>query len=159
MLPTVTDQPSDIDPSRALELLREQVALFAKLEGLSVRQQALVAGEAIEPLMSVLADRQRVSVRLAKIAEALGPVRRSWKQFRDALDATQRDEAEKFIASAEASLKRLIESDERDARILSARKRRVADTLSGLNSSGGAVAAYRRETQTVRRMDLVSEDA
>ncbi len=159
MSPNATGKQSQLEPNRALLFLREQAGLFSRLEGLAARQQALVAGEAIEPLMSVLADRQKVSVRLAEIASFLKPVRSAWKEFRTQFDATQRDEAETLVTNTEASLKRLIENDERDARILSARKQRVAEQLSGLNSSGGAVAAYQRKAQTVRRMDLVSEDA
>lgn len=153
-----TEPTSSVEPVRMLELLREQVALFTKLEALATRQQGLVIGQAIEPLLSVLADRQRVSTRLAEIAGLLKPARRSWRELREQLDAGECAEADRLVASTEELLKRLIAGDERDARILSARKRRVADLLSGLNSAGSVVGAYQRKTQTVRRVDLVSED-
>jgi len=149
----------DSQPARVLGLLREQAALFVKLETLAGRQRALVAGEAMEPLMSVLADRQRVSTRLAEISGLLKPVRRLWQSYRARFDVAQRAEADRLVIRTRESLERLLQGDERDARILSARKQRVANLLSEMNTVGGAVEAYGRTTQTTRRVDLVSEDA
>lgn len=113
-------------PEEVLGLLREQSALYARLESFAARQRFLVRAEDTSPLLTLLAGRQRLSADLTRLATRLAPVRRSWSAFRERFSSSQRAEADGLISDVTRRLRRLIESDENDARLLSLRKQGVS---------------------------------
>jgi len=142
-----------------LGLLREQAALFARLETFAERQRCLVAEEDTRPLIALLADRQRLSAELARIAGRLAGARRDWAGFRGRLSPRQMTEADGLVDDAAKRLQRVIESDERDARLLSVRKRVTGDALRSTHASGRAISAYRVPAERggeIRRLDEAS---
>jgi hypothetical protein len=70
------------DPRNILELLRVQARLYARLESFAIRQRTLVTGDDVGPLLSLLADRQRLSEQMAHLGEALKPIRRPTRAVR-----------------------------------------------------------------------------
>ena len=66
------------EPEDILGLLREQSALYARLESFAARQRSLVRADDTAPLLTLLADRQKLSVELTRLATRLAPVRRGW---------------------------------------------------------------------------------
>jgi hypothetical protein len=147
------------DPRNILELLRVQARLYARLESFASRQRTLVTGDDVGPLLSLLADRQRLSEQMAHLGEALKPIRRDWQAYREALAPPDRSEADRLLGETEERLKRMIESDEHDARVLSVRKQAVARTLRATHASGQAVSAYRSPTNHSGRLDCVDGDS
>ncbi len=145
------------DPRNILELLRVQAKLYAKLESFASRQRALVTGDDVGPLLSLLANRQRLSEQMAQLGEVLKPIRRDWQGYREALEPADRAEAERLLGETEGRLKRMIEGDEHDARVLSVRKQAVARTLRATHASSQAVSAYRTPTNRSGRLDCVDE--
>ncbi len=135
--PTVADRPEDV-----LGLLREQASLFARLETFADRQRVLVAEEDTRSLLALLADRQKISTQLTRIAGLLAPVRRDWATYRGTLSGTQQMEADELVESAARRLRSLIEGDERDARMLSVRKKMTGDALRATHLYSHAVTAY-----------------
>lgn len=123
-------------------LLREQACLYARLEQFASRQRRLVREEDSGPLLLLLADRQRLSTELTRVARRLAPVRAGWSSYRDGLSDSQRVEAEELIQEASASLRRVIESDEEDARLLAIRRQTVSDELRVTRTAGSAMSAY-----------------
>lgn len=142
-----------------LDLLREQASLYAKLESLAARQRLLVTEEDVGPLLGLLADRQRLSEKLTRLSTRLAPVRREWEACRRCLSPAQRDEADRLLGDAGGRLRRIIESDEQDARVLSGRKQAVATALQATHSTNQALRAYRAPTGRVDRLDCVDEGA
>jgi len=126
-----------------LGLLRRQAALFLRLEQFASRQRTLVREDDAGPLLSLLADRQKLSTELTGIARQLAPVRAEWPAFRERLSTDQRAEAEVLLQDSSQRLRRVIEGDETDARLLSVRKRVVADDLRVTHAAGEALSAYR----------------
>ena len=112
-------------PEHILGLLREQSALCARLESFAARQCALVRAEDTAPLLTLLADRQRLSVELTRLAARLAPIRRSWSSLRERFSLSERTDADGLISDVALRLRSLIESDEKDARVLSLRKQGV----------------------------------
>lgn len=143
------------DPRSILELLRLQERLYAKLEAFAIRQRGLVTGDEVGPLLSLLADRQRLSEQMAQLGQKLEPIRRDWPTHREALAPDDRAEAERLLAETEERLKRLIEGDEHDARVLSARKEAVARTLRATHATSQAVSAYQSPSNRAGRLDCV----
>lgn len=135
-------EPSE-EKSAVLNMLREQASLYARLEDYARRQRHLVVGEDTSLLLAVLADRQRLSAELAELGTTLAPVRRNWESFRGELSERERGEADRLVAETAACLRRVIESDEQDARLLSARRALTARELQTTHAGGSAIAAYR----------------
>ena len=144
--------------AQALDLLREQALLYRKLEVFATRQRGLVLGEDNSPLLAVLAERGKLSQQLAAVGSRLAPVRKDWNAYRARLSPEQRVEAEHLLHDAGVRLQRVIESDERDARVLAGRKQAVADSLSKTHSTGQAMHAYRVVDEGTKRLDCITQD-
>jgi len=143
-----------------LGLLRRQAALHAQLEALGRTQQALVAAEDTQPLLKVLAQRQRLTGELQTVAAGLAPLRRDWTRLLEALPETERREARELVNAAKACISRLISADEEDAKKLQIRKQRTADALRSTQLNRRAVAAYSGSAPAgANCLDRTHEDA
>lgn len=134
--------------NEVLPALREQAALFARLEHFALRQRELVSFEDSRPLLALLADRQRLSLELTNVSERLRPVREAWPAFRDLLSMEERAEADRLLAASSESLRRVMEEDERDVRLLNAKRQMIAGALRNVDSTGGAMNAYAGQNRT-----------
>jgi hypothetical protein len=161
MMTTASDGTIDAieAPDDVLALLREQASLYVKLEALAARQQALVTAEDAGPLLAILADRQRLSERLTRVAAELEPVRRRWEVYRQKLSPYQAAEADRLLGDVQQLLRRIMDSDEHDARILSARMQTVAETLRKTHTTSQAISAYCVPSDGAARLDCVDEGA
>ena len=140
--PRATIDPDDRDVATAISLLREEAGLYDNLEELARRQRDYVAADDATRLLTVLVDRRKLSDDLQRIGQHLSPVRRSWEAYRKRLSESQRSEVEGLIGKTANCLKRIMERDEEDVRVLSARKEMVAVGLRATHVSGEALAAY-----------------
>ena len=148
-----------LDPANILSLLHEQVDLYAELAGYADEQRSLITMEDIGPLLTVLAKRQKLSARLGDVVQRLEPVRRDWATHRTRFDSTQRLEAEALVADVKSRLRELIDRDEEDVRMLSARKQAVTSAMRSTHSTGQALSAYRDDgigTARVTHLDEAS---
>ena len=148
------DAPDDI-----LGLLRQQAGLYARLESCAARQRSLVTGDDVGPLLALLGDRQRLSEQMTRLGERLAPVRRNWSRHRQELAPADQAEAERLLKETQARLQRVIEGDERDARVLSVRKEAVARTLRATHTTTQAISAYHLPSNHSGRLDCVDEGA
>ena len=142
-----------------LSLLREQVVLYTELAGYADEQRSLISMEDTGPLLTVLAKRQALSAKLGDVVNRLEPVRRDWETYRTRFDSTQRIEAEGLLADIQSRLRELIDRDEEDVRMLSARKQAVASAMRLTHSTGQALSAYRDDgigTARVTHLDEAS---
>lgn len=156
---TTTDAkrgPAD-SPREVLELLGTEAALYAKLESYAAKQRALVDHEDTDPLLSVLAARQQVTRELARVGTRLAPFRRDWQSCRRRFTPSQRGQVEELLRSTSSRLRRIIEGDERDARLLSARKQVVAHGMRATHATGQALAAYGAQQRGKNRVDRLDE--
>ena len=144
-------------PGDVLDLLREQLSLYTKLETCASRQRPLIASEDAGPLLSLLAERQKLSVDLAGVGARLEPIRRDWEIHRRRFSPAERREADRLLTEIKSRLQRLIESDEEDTRLLSARKQAAAQALGAIHSTGQALSAYRSPAERPGRLDHVDE--
>lgn len=157
---SATSQPKSIRTSKQiLDLLREQAALYKRLEVLAGKQREMVAQDDTEPLAAVLAARQEVTEALLRLGEALDPVGRDWADFRARLSLDERRETEELGQQVSRRLSRINQRDKEDARLLVARKQIVADMLRSTHVTKRALSAYRtprRETAHVVHVDEAS---
>lgn len=141
----------------ALAMLREQALLYAELEGLAKRQTDLVTHDDTGPLLTLLADRQRLSDRLVRLGARLAPVRENWASYRDGFSPSQRCQADRCLREASAALQRVLERDAQDARVLSGRKQTVVAALGRTHSTRQALSAYRSSAPPSERLDCTDE--
>jgi len=148
----------DVGPAdKVLALLREQAAMYGKLETLAVRQQTLVAVEDAGPLLSLLADRQKLADGLTQVASRLEPVRQEWVAYRKRLSPSEQVEADQLWKDARQLLRRIIERDEQDARVLSARKQSGRRGLQTTHVTREALSAYRAPAAGAARLNRLDE--
>ncbi len=143
MMSTAYATSLPLGPENILSLLREQVDLYAELAGYADEQRSLITREDTGPLLAVLAKRQELSSRLGDVVQRLEPVRRDWATHRTRFDSTQRMEAEDLLADIRSRLRDIIDSDEEDVRMLSARRQSVRSAMRSTHSTGQALCAYR----------------
>lgn len=142
-----------------VSLLRRQVGLYERLEQFADRQRSFVSREDTQSLLSLLADRQRISTELTEISGRLEPVRRDWSTFKHRMDANARAEAEALWSESKARLKRVLDRDEEDARVLAARKELVGRSLQSARSSADALGAYRGKSAAGAPQSRLDEGA
>ncbi len=158
---TVLDKTVGVPDSaqKVLSLLREQASMYGRLQAIADRQRALVANEDAGPLLSLLADRRKLSESLTQISDRLDPVRRAWSTYREQLAPPERAEAERLLRETSERLRRVIESDEEDVRVLCGRKQAVAEALRATHVTSQAISAYRLPVKARGRLDCTSGDA
>ena len=144
-------------PDEILALLREEALLYARLQANSSRQRSLVIGEDMGALLALLADRQRLSVELTRVGTKLAPTRRDWPTYRRRFTASQRDQADQLVSAITDRLRRVMDSDEEDARLLCARKQAAAEALRSTHAAAEAMAAYRTPRARPARLDQTNE--
>ena len=140
-----------------LGLFHDEAALYAKLESYAATQRLMITWDDPGPLLSLLEDRQRISVQLTEIAARLAPVRRDWEAYRTRLSPGQRCRAERLVRDTTERLHRVIQSDEQDARRLAVRKQSVVRALRAAHSAGEALSAYRGSADGARGIGHLDE--
>lgn len=142
---TAESQSRTGDGAELLDNLRMQVGLYEALETLSQKQRELVSHQDTAPLLSLLATRQRLTNKLHELGERINPARRQWDDVKSSLGEAQKSEAETLLEKVRGHLRRLIEQDESDARMLSARRQTVGNALGAVRQNRSAIGAYRKE--------------
>lgn len=141
-------------PKEALALLRRQSDLYEQLEALSQRQRPLVSEENVGPLLTLLADRNRLSIDLNRIEGELAPLRSAWSSYTQRFTHWERDESRRLLDGIRTRIERVLQRDEVDARILSARKQSVSQALSSTRETRQVIAAYTPAAPVSRGVDF-----
>jgi hypothetical protein len=145
--------------AQMLELLHCQVGLYQRLAALGKTQQCLIAADDPQPLLKILAERQRITGELQEVAGRLRPLRSAWESLGDARSAADRRSAEDLIGQSKALLGRLIDADTEDAQRLRIRKQRTGEALRLVHANRQAVAAYAAAPLTSTRLDRTHDNA
>ncbi len=146
-------------PGRIIEMLRAQASLYRRLEECADRQRRLIVEDDSSRLLQVLGERKRLTDLIAAIARRLAPVRQAWPRWRDSLAPAARSEADRLVDESSASLRRLIERDEQDCRVLSVKKEATARLISATSSGARAISAYRAPRSQEGRLDEVHHES
>jgi len=152
-----TSDETFASPEEVLAMLRAEASLYGRLAAYASRQRSLITGDDLGTLLAVLGDRRKLSVELTKIGAKLAPVRQKWERYRERFTPSQRAEAERLVSDISERLRRVIDSDEEDGRLLSARKQTVGETLRETHSTGRALSAYRTPSERPARLDHLDE--
>lgn len=132
----------ELVPSELVSLLQRQCAIFAQLRELSERQRGLVVQDDPQPLLSLLADRQRLVDDLSRCNVRLAPFRRRWTDVLTSLAPAARAEIGNLLLESDRILGSILERDQQDATALGDRQRRAARALVQKVEIGRAVKGY-----------------
>ena len=150
---------TEAKPEEVLQLLEEQAKLYEQLAVLAGRQRTLITADNAEPLLGILAQRQRLTTRIAHLADQLKPVREQWPAYRARLTPAQQQRADHLLTSVQQLLSRVMASDEQDAKLLKARKEATANGLRGNQANRAVLAAYQTPASERGRFDEVNEQS
>ena len=140
---TETGSSTDtFDVSRLTELLEQQVRLFEDLAALTVRQTRLVNDGEAESLLGLLAQRQELIDRLESVNGELEPYRSRWPQLWPDLDESDKQRIGPLVQQAQQLLEQIMQSDDRDRKLLEAAKPQVAAELERLSHTRAARRSY-----------------
>ncbi len=152
--PTVVAEISEV-----LSLMRTQATLYERLDTLTANQRSLIAADDTSTLLAHLSQRKKVVDALSQIAGRLAPVRHDWPAVRRRFSEGEGAEADRLIADVEKRLRRMIQRDEEDVRVLSARKQAVSQTLRAAHATGQALTAYRAPVLATRGRNILDESS
>lgn len=145
--------------SDVLALMRTQAALYERLDALTANQRSLIAADDTSALLEHLSRRKKIVEALSQIAGRLAPVRHDWSAVRRRCSEGEGEEADRLIADVEIRLRRMIQRDEEDVRVLSARKQAVSQTLRAAHTTGQALTAYRAPVMAVPGSNILDESS
>lgn len=154
-----TRMEAEAAPEEVLRLLEEQAKLYEQLASLAGRQRTLITTDNAEPLLGLLAERQQLTVRIARLAEQFKPVREQWQTYRASLAPAQQQRADELLLSVQRRLDLVMASDEQDAKLLMARKEATAGALQGTQARRTALAAYQTPVSERGRLDQMHEQS
>jgi len=142
-----------------LPLLREQSSLYSKLEAVARKQRSLISLDDSRPLLDILAQRQKLTTELTMIAGKLKHVRDEWDAYAATLAAEDREEANSLVSGVKECLARLVEQDEEDARLLSAKREETACGLRATHTTAQAMTAYGAPAGVTEHGGLLREES
>lgn len=131
-----------VEPNELVRLLERQRDVFQQLRTLADRQRALVSQDDPTPLLSLLADRQRLVDDLTRCSFLLGPYRRNWSDLMTKLGATERTSVEDLLSENDRILGSILSTDQRDSETLKTRQEATAAMLTRASGGGSARRAY-----------------
>jgi hypothetical protein len=132
------DRPDE----RVAALLTEQRDMYRQLSRLADQQRGLITGNETERLLAVLAERQRLVERLTATGRELKPLQANWSSVRDSLSPQQAGDVDALVGEVKALLTEILERDEADTALLSARKSETSQAMGTLQVSRRAGTAY-----------------
>ncbi len=130
------------DPLGAIALLTEQRDTYRQLESLGQQQAELIERDEVEPLLTVLAQRQAVIDRLDALNRRSAPIREQWDAVSDRLSETQRQTVRQLVDEVDDLLERIMRRDDQDRTRLAAARDRIGSSLRQATHAATARRAY-----------------
>lgn len=131
------------DTPALVALLERQRSLYADLRELSRQQAPLIDGGHAEPLLRVLAQRQRLIDELSQVNGQLDPFRQRWDALWARLAGAERSRVGVLVREVQALLADILQQDERDRAALAATRERIGGEIQRMSRAGAAINAYR----------------
>lgn len=141
-----------------VSLIAQQATLYQRLKRLASRQRDFVRSEDPSRLLSLLAERRKMTDELAESAGRMAQVRAQWDELGAELSESQRDRTEKLLAEIRKTASEIIASDSQDMGLLEVRKRCVGNELNRLPARGAMLTAYGAKAGA-ERFDRMDEES
>lgn len=123
-------------------LLRQQLALYQQLAELSRQQAQLLDQGAVDGVLAVLGQRQKLIEALTGLGQQIDPFRDRLPALWPTLAPAHRDELSSLLDQIQGLVKGILDQDGRDRNILASARDKVGGELRQTSSAGRAVSAY-----------------
>ncbi len=125
-----------------MDLLKRQLALYQRIEQLADAQRKAIEVDDTRPLLKLLSQRQKLTTTLTNLDAELAPYREHWNEIKEALPPTERRGLDEMVEEAGERLRRILDRDEADGRLLAAKKNHMAHSMSELETARRTLVAY-----------------
>lgn len=125
---------------RALDAVR---GLYGQLDALSLRQTRLIQDDALDELLELLADRQRVIDDLNDAIRGVSPYAARWDELMPRLAEPKRTAVERSMEGIRRMAASVDRRDSADHAALRDRRKAIADELAGMGRARSAMQAYK----------------
>jgi hypothetical protein len=142
-----------------LRLLREQREVFRQLEHLAQRQKTLIIEDNPQPLLELLAERQRLVNRLVRLSRQSTLHRQRWPHLSEAMQCEDRRQADALMADINGMLEDILAADAHDCAALAGRKNALAGELNEAQVGQQATKAYRHRLNEPSVLDTTDTSA
>lgn len=136
------DVPADADAAE--RLLDQQLERCRRLDELSIRQAALIAGGEFDTLQTLLTEREAVVAQLAQGHADIEQIRRDWERIIESTPADASERLQERIDDLAEIASRIAARDDADRKAIESQRDGVALKLADVSRSRGALAAYSR---------------
>ena len=140
---------------RLMDLFGRQLGLYRRLEQLADVQRKVIEIDDTRPLLQLLSERQKLTTALAELNAEITPYRERWSEVRQTLSAADGAALDGLVRETGDRLRRILENDAADTRLLAAKKNRMAQSLGELETGRRTLSAY--GGATVPRAPLLDE--
>ncbi len=127
---------------RVIDLLGRQLVLYRRIEQLADAQRKAIEVDDTRPLMRLLSQRQKLTTALTKLDAELTPYRERWDGIKEALPPAERRGLDEMVKEAGERLRRILDQDEADGRLLAAKKNHMTHSMSELETARRTLVAY-----------------
>jgi len=125
-----------------IDLLDQQRSIYQQLFDLSACQSQLVSAGDAEPLLSLLAQRQRLIDDLTQLNNHIEPYKQNWPALWARLDGRTQAGIQSLIDQVQALLDQILARDEQDRLALSAQRDHTGSQLKQVRTGTAANRAY-----------------
>ena len=131
------------EADQLIEMLTRQRDLYRSLDGLSGKQQQIVADGQDAQLHGEKSERQVIVDQLTRINQDLAPLRGRMTEIADAASADKKQALRTLVDDVQAMLESIIQRDEEDRQTLEASKAQVGQELAKVKTAPAAINAYK----------------
>lgn len=125
-----------------LELFGREQACYTSLLDLSRRQKGVIEHGAVDDLLQILGQKQKVLSRVGEIENQLLPYKRNWTAVRSGLDENDRQVLDLALSTVEELLAELIALEKESEALLVKRRDLVEIELHDAVKGGAVHQAY-----------------
>lgn len=142
-MPGSNETPENATAGRTvMGLLGKQLELYRRLEQLADEQRRLIEIDDARPLLRLLSQRQKLTASLTQLGADLAPYRKRWDEIRSALVPAKRQVLDDMLDESRVRLRKILDKDDADGRLLAARKARIAQSMGTLETARRTLDAY-----------------
>lgn len=127
---------------QVVALLAEQRDLYQQLRQLADKQRSMITGNEPERLLTILGERQRLIDKLQAVSQRLKPYQANWRQIRQDMNDELGGQADRLVVEVNNLLSSILQQDEADTALLSARKSQTGTQIQAVQTGRQASRAY-----------------
>lgn len=153
------EQTNKFDADKVIDILQRHLSIHQRLRELSRQQRDLITADDPQPLLVLLADRQKLVDELTRLNGVLLPLQSRWREYREQVSAEAGERIDALLRETTETLQLIIAADQQDAGLLAVRKAGVAGEMANLDQGRQAFDAYAADSGQSRTIMTVTDES